>query len=67
MICERCGRQTNTYRYSWYNEQAICLPCSDHETKRHDYAQCRKVELEAVERGDLNFHYKTPQEMSNDS
>ena len=63
MICERCGRQTNSYRYSWYNEQAICLPCSDHERQRADYAQCRKAELNAVKRGDLNFNYKTPKEM----
>ncbi len=64
MICERCGRTTRTYTYSWYNEQAICMRCSELEMKRSDYSACRKAELEAVKRGDRNFHYKSPQEMS---
>ena len=63
MTCERCGREAQTYTYSWYNEQAICLLCRDYEKKRSDYLACRKAELEAVKRGDLNYNYKT--EMNN--
>ena len=65
MICQRCGRETRSYRCSWYTDQMICLSCSDLETKRSDYSACRKAELEAVKRGDLNFNFKTPQEMQN--
>jgi hypothetical protein len=36
------------------------------ETKRSDYSACRKAELEAVKRGDLNFNFKTnSEEMQN--
>ena len=63
MVCERCKDEVRAYRFSWYNEQRICLPCSDKEAERSDWKLCREAELEAVKRGDLNFHFKTPEEM----
>ena len=60
MKCQRCGTQTNTYRCSWFNEQMICTTCAEKEKKREDYQTCRKLEHEAVMKGNLNFNYTTP-------
>lgn len=65
MVCDRCKAEVKAYRFSYYNEQRVCLPCSDAETKRGDYQACREAELEAVMRGDYNFNYKTAEEMGN--
>jgi hypothetical protein len=56
-------KNVRAYRFSFYNEQRICLACSDKEAERSDWKLCREAEMEAVKRGDLNFHYKTPAEM----
>jgi len=58
MKCQRCGAQSSVFRYSWYNDQRLCEACAEAETKRHDYAECRKAEAEAIRRGDLNFNFK---------
>ena len=56
--CQRCQAEANPYVYSWYNDQRICLNCSEAEKKRSDYEECRKAEADAVKRGDLNFNFK---------
>jgi len=56
--CQRCNKETNTYTYSWYNDQRICCACRKSETERKDYADCRKAELEALRKGNYNYIYK---------
>ena len=58
--CDRCGMLDNHYYVSWYNEQEICSCCRKSEEGRSDYQECRKAELDAVKRGDLNFCFKPP-------
>lgn len=63
MNCERCTSKTNTYFYSWYNEQRICQKCKTKEEQRSDYQDCRKAELKAIQSGNRNYNYKQPQDM----
>ena len=60
--CDRCdgslgGYENDLHFTSWYNAQVICAECRKEETKRHDYRECRSAEAEAVQAGDLNFHF----------
>ena len=59
--CDRCD-STNmfTHHVSWYNSQVICDVCRKKEMARSDYEACRKAELKAVQRGDLNFNFLAP-------
>ena len=53
--CERCGRKLVSHTMSMFNTQIICIDCKDRERSHHQYEQAVRVELEAVQRGDLNF------------
>lgn len=53
--CDRCRKQTRVTIMSMFNEDVICMACLDREQKHPLYAEARRVELEAVQRGDLNF------------
>lgn len=56
--CDRCGSKNMfTHHTSWYNSQVICDDCRKKEMARSDYDACRKAELEALRRGDLNFDF----------
>lgn len=55
--CQRCSRKTKQYRYSWYNDDRLCLVCSDAEKSRTDYAECKQKEAAAVRKGNFNYHY----------
>lgn len=55
MICERCGKETNTHKTSRFNTQEICLECEEIERKHPDYQKARDVENEAVKLGNHWF------------
>lgn len=54
-VCDRCGRSTNITIMSMFSTETICGPCSDREQKHPLYEEARRVEGEAVRRGDFYF------------
>ena len=54
-FCHRCFVTTGEYSMSWFNEQLICIGCSEQEKERSDYAEARRSEAEALSNGDFNF------------
>lgn len=55
MICERCGKETNTHKTSRFNTQDICMECEAIERKHPDYQRAKEVEMEAVKLGNHWF------------
>jgi hypothetical protein len=55
MTCDRCGKQTNGSTGSYFNTQQICFACSDLERKHPAFEEARRVENEAVARGNFNY------------
>ena len=55
MTCDRCGRETGSYTMSMFSTEEICLDCKDREMQHPDYEEARRVESEAVKRGDFHF------------
>lgn len=54
--CERCGASLHAlWTMSYFNSQHICLECSRKERAHPRFEEARQAELEAVQRGDLNF------------
>ena len=53
--CQRCGRETHSYTGSWFTSETICMTCAEIEEGHPDYPYAKRVEEEAVRRGDLNF------------
>ena len=55
MKCNRCGKETNTYKMSRFNTQNICLECEKIERNHPDYPKAKEAEMEAVKAGNYNF------------
>ena len=55
MICERCGKETNTHTTSRFNTEDICLECEEIERNHPDYQKAKDAEMEAVRAGNYNF------------
>ncbi len=46
-VCDRCGKDLSGGRImSMYNEDCICMECKDKETKRLDYKEAVKRDME---------------------
>lgn len=55
MICDRCGKESVGSTGSYFNTETICFECADRERAHPDFERARRVETEAVQRGDYNF------------
>ena len=55
MVCERCGKQTNTHTMSMFNMENICMECKDKERKHPKYREAQEAERQAVRNGNYNF------------
>lgn len=55
MICERCGKETNSHTMSIFNTDEICLPCKDIEMKHPEYEEALVAEVDAVRHENYNF------------
>ena len=53
--CPRCKEDMTVHIMSMFNEQDICLDCSDKERKHPEFENARAIESEAVKNGDFNF------------
>ncbi len=56
MRCDRCGGDATISTMSRFNTDTICMECERKEKAHPLYAEAARVELEAVKRGDYNFH-----------
>lgn len=55
MTCERCSKESRSFTVSWFNTEVICDGCDDRERAHPEFERARRVESEAVMRGDYNF------------
>ena len=55
MICDRCGKETGAITASFFNTDTICLACDAREREHPDFERARRIESEAVRRGDYNY------------
>ncbi|MEL7568938.1 MAG: gamma-glutamylcyclotransferase [Eubacteriaceae bacterium] len=54
--CSRCGKDLKNGRImSMFNEDCICIECSDKEKEDNDYDEARCAELDAIKQGNYNF------------
>ena len=53
--CERCNKSTHTTTGSYFNTQMICTSCDTKERKHPDYDQAVRIEIEQVQKGNLNY------------
>lgn len=54
--CDRCHKPLTDGRImSWFNEDALCLDCSEAEKTRPDYPAARDAEAAALKAGNRNF------------
>lgn len=54
-ICHRCHEKSSAHIMSMFNEDLICMDCSDKEAKHPDRKAAADAELAAVKGGDYNF------------
>ena len=52
---EDCYKTSTGFIMSMYNEQMICAPCKDRETKRDDYRAAADADDAAIRQGNFNF------------
>jgi len=55
MICDRCGSTTSIFSGSYFNTDTICMVCQEKEAAHPQYAEAKRIENEAVMRGDYNY------------
>lgn len=54
--CQRCGGSLKDGRImSRFNENCICMKCSDEEKKHPDYKKACDAENEEIKKGNYNF------------
>lgn len=54
--CDRCGGDLKGGRImSMYNEDCICMTCSDKESKREDYKKAVDADNVEIKKGNYNF------------
>ncbi|MBT3273401.1 MAG: gamma-glutamylcyclotransferase [Spirochaetales bacterium] len=54
--CDRCGRDLKQGRImSMFNEDCICLECSDKEKTDKDYKKAVDADNEQIKQGNYNF------------
>ena len=54
-LCGRCRGDARISTGSIFNTDQICQACEAEEKAHPDYERARKIEAEAVRRGDYNF------------
>lgn len=54
-VCDRCHKQTCASTGSYFNTDTICLDCAEKERAHPEFERARRIESEAVRRGDFNF------------
>lgn len=55
MICQRCGKETNSHKMSWFNTQLICPKCQKEEEKLPEYQYAKEMERQQVLAGNYNY------------
>ena len=55
MTCNRCKKATIGTIMSMFNEDLICMECSDAERKRDDFADALDADDAAIKQGNYNF------------
>lgn len=53
--CDRCGTTLSSFSTSYFNTDTICHDCGEKERAHPEFEEARRIETEAVQRGDYNF------------
>ncbi len=54
--CDRCGKSLDGGRImSMFNEDCICMECSEAEQKRADFKEANQADIEQIKKGNFNF------------
>ncbi len=53
--CQRCKKEADVFACSYFNTETICIECNDAERRHPEYKHAKRVENEAVRRGDYNY------------
>ena len=53
--CARCGVDTNVTTMSYFNEDILCVECSELERRHPDFARAQAIEERHVRDQDLNY------------
>ena len=57
--CDRCGREMNAWRTSWFNTETICIllpdSCADRETAHPRIKEAVDADVAAIGRGNFNY------------
>lgn len=53
--CDRCNKETNSFRMSFFNEDMLCGECLKEESNHPMYKKAKEVEMEHVLQGDYNY------------
>ncbi len=55
MNCDRCETQVQSFTFSYFNVDRICIQCQEKERNHPDYEAAKKAELDSIKKGDWNF------------
>lgn len=53
--CDRCKKETNTFRMSFFNEDMLCQECLTEESNHPMYQEAKDIERKHVLAGDYNY------------
>lgn len=54
-VCERCHKQSSTFRMSMFNTQLICPECIEKERNHPSYKKAVETERNEYLKGNRNF------------
>lgn len=52
---QKCGKKTDCYIMSMFNERLICMDCCEKEEQRKDYGKARQADVNAIKQVNYNF------------
>lgn len=54
-MCDRCGKDTDSHKMSWFNKQDLCPSCQQVESNHPRYKEAKEAVLEHERSGDMNW------------
>lgn len=53
--CDRCGKETKSFKMSFFNEEECCKDCILIESMHDEYERARKIETDECRSGNYNY------------
>lgn len=55
MKCDRCKKETISWKISWFNLDNICKECDEHEQNHPKYKEAKEMVLKEEKKGNKDF------------